>query len=77
MVLRTIRSHAIARLTPSCALRPLGLTSIRSQDNRDLGSGALEAVIGRERRVGRWSVIGRKTGGRWSVYDVGPAGLRM
>jgi hypothetical protein len=43
--------------------------SMWSHDNRDLRSVALEAVIGRksggrERRVGRWRVMGRGTGGR-------------
>jgi hypothetical protein len=64
MVLRTTRSHAIARLTTlmrSQARR--SHASMWSHDNRDLRSGALEAVIGRksggrERRVGRWSVWG-------------------
>jgi hypothetical protein len=51
--LRTIRSYAIMQ-----SQAPRSQASIWDHDNRDLGSSALEAVIGRksggrERRLGR------------------------
>ena len=81
MVLRTIRSHAIARLTPSCALGPVGLTLPCGPTTIAISGAALSRLWLVVRAVGLrgvWvaGVMGRKTGGRWSVWGVGPAGAR-